>query len=545
MYYSYKPESTITPAKTILLVLLCAVWLLTGLIGHDPWKPEETHSFGVVYHILQSGDWLVPTIAGEPYLEKPPLFYMTAAVLAKLMSPLLLLHDGARLASGLYMGLALLFIGLSGRELYGKSSGWGAAIILMGCLGILVRAHLLITDIPLLTGCAMMLYGFALSPRRRYLAGWWIGVGVGIGFLSKGFIALGFFSFISLGLLAFQNWRNRDYAITLAVALLCALPWLTIWPTLLYLRSPNLFAEWFYVGNVDRLLIQVHRGNYLQIGEYFQLISWMAWPATPLALWTLWDARKKLLNESEYQLPLLTWLVMMLTLSLVPTVQDQFALPMLLPLTLLATASLRTLRRGAANALDWFGIMTFALIAIVLWAGWVGLLLDSGAKITTLLKAFQPNYTPEFQPIAFWAAVVFSVMWMALVWRVGRSIRRSVINWAAGVTLIWLLAMTLWLPWLENNKSYRSTVEGIKLALPAKYNCVAGTNLGLGQRAMLHYFGDIIVGSQPNPVCDLMLVQGTPEVELFQPGERWKKIWEGGRPGDKNERYRLYRRIKK
>jgi hypothetical protein len=42
-----------------------------------------------------------------------------------------------------------------------------------------------------------------------------------------------------------------------------------------------------------------------------------------------------------------------------------------------------------------------------------------------------------------------------------------------------------------------------------------------------------------------MLVQGTPETELFQPGERWKKIWEGGRPGDKNERYRLYRRLNK
>ncbi len=35
---------------------------------------------------------------------------------------------------------------------------------------------------------------------------------------------------------------------------------------------------------------------------------------------------------------------------------------MLLPITLLATASLSMLKRGAANALDWFGIMTFALI---------------------------------------------------------------------------------------------------------------------------------------------------------------------------------------
>jgi hypothetical protein len=24
-----------------LVVLLCAAWLLPGLIGHDPWKPDE------------------------------------------------------------------------------------------------------------------------------------------------------------------------------------------------------------------------------------------------------------------------------------------------------------------------------------------------------------------------------------------------------------------------------------------------------------------------------------------------------------------------
>jgi hypothetical protein len=46
--------------------------------------------------MLQSGDWLVPTLAGEPFMDKPPLFYWTAALFAKLFSPLLPLHDGAR-----------------------------------------------------------------------------------------------------------------------------------------------------------------------------------------------------------------------------------------------------------------------------------------------------------------------------------------------------------------------------------------------------------------------------------------------------------------
>ena len=82
---------------------------------------------------------------------------------------------------------------------------------------------------------------------------------------------------------------------------------------------------------------------------------------------------------------------MLVTLSLVPNIKEVFALPMLLPIALLATASLSTLKRGAANALDWFGLMTFALLAILMWWGWAGLLLDNHAKITPWLKDYQPE----------------------------------------------------------------------------------------------------------------------------------------------------------
>ena len=232
--FSYPPtqEHPITTAKAWLLALLCAVWLGTGLVGHDPWQSDDAYSFGLVYHILQSGDWLVPTLADVPYMDRPPLFYMTAAFFAKLCSPLLELHDGARLASGFYTALTLLLIGLSGRELFGRSRGWTAAIILMGCLGMLVRSHELITDLALLTGCAMMLYGYTLSLRRTLLAGMLIGNGIGIGFMSKGFIAPTLFVLISAALLLFRTWRTRSFLFSLAIALLFALPWLTVWPFL-------------------------------------------------------------------------------------------------------------------------------------------------------------------------------------------------------------------------------------------------------------------------------------------------------------------------
>ena len=68
---------------TALTVLICAAWIMPGLVGHDPWKPNEAYTFGLVYEILQGGSWVVPTLAHEPFVESPPLFILTAAAFAK------------------------------------------------------------------------------------------------------------------------------------------------------------------------------------------------------------------------------------------------------------------------------------------------------------------------------------------------------------------------------------------------------------------------------------------------------------------------------
>lgn len=546
--YFIKPTDPhpITPAKAVMLGALILVWAFIGLVGHDPWKPDEAQGFGIVYSMLQSGDWLVPTLVGEPYLDKPPLYYWTAALSANLFSPLLPLHDGARLASGLYVGFALLFIGLAGRKLYGENRGWAAAIILIGCVGMMVRAHQIVTDLGLLAGCSMMLFGFSLSQERSVRAGLLIGTGLGIGFMSKGFIAPVLFILIAAALPAlFAQWRVRRYYSSLAVAALFALPWLTIWPLLLYQHSPRLFSEWAWTHNVGHWLDYARHGPTKESFYYLKNLPWLAWPALPLAAWVVWQSRHRLAQRDDLQLPLITLGAMLLALSFVPNIKEVFALPMLLPVTLLATASLSALKRGAANALDWFGLMTFALVAIAMWWGWAGLLLDNHAKITIWLKEYQPGFEPAFDDTSFAVALAATVLWLVLVWRVGRSMRRAVVNWAAGITLVWTLAMTLWLPWLDSGKSYRNMVASLKQAMPEHYRCVGYDYLGDSPRAMLYYFGGIEAHADRKERCDLRLVQGQRLSKPLLDETRWEKIWEGSRKGDKNEHYRLYRKVGK
>ena len=59
-YYTKLKEPEITSLKAVSLFLLCATWVLTGLTGHDPWKPNEAYSFGLIFQIIQNHDWIVP-----------------------------------------------------------------------------------------------------------------------------------------------------------------------------------------------------------------------------------------------------------------------------------------------------------------------------------------------------------------------------------------------------------------------------------------------------------------------------------------------------
>jgi len=46
------------PIALLWIWVLAAAWILPGLVGHDPWKPDEAYTFGLVYSMLQNGDWV-------------------------------------------------------------------------------------------------------------------------------------------------------------------------------------------------------------------------------------------------------------------------------------------------------------------------------------------------------------------------------------------------------------------------------------------------------------------------------------------------------
>jgi 4-amino-4-deoxy-L-arabinose transferase-like glycosyltransferase len=520
-----------------VLLLLFVMWITPGLVGREPWKADEPYSFNIVQHMMQSGDWVVPSVTGETFLEKPPLFFIVSACFGRLFAPPLELYDAARLAAALFMFLALLFFALAARELYGKDYGALAAVLLIGCVHLQVTGHKLMTDVGLFTGFAVAFYGLALCLRSPRAGGFWLGAGTGIGFLTKGLIAPGMLGIIAVALpVLFPRWRKKDYVIALAVALAAALPWLVIWPTALYRRSPELFVHWFWNQNFGRFL-GFNPGGSVGFNvsapdpHYFYLRSLLGigWPVVVPAFWSLWHFRRSWREHPLFQLPLVSFIVLLMILSASSTSRTLYAVPMLLPLTLLAIPGVDALPGRAKVIVSRTSVLLFGVVALLLWLGWLAMMTGLPVVIAQKLREFQPDYVPAVNIVLLAAAVLYSLAWLFIVIRLTRSPDWAAVNWTLGVVLAWGLVMTLWLPALNAGSSYRAAFTALKQSLPEKYSCVASRGLGESERSMLEYFAGLrtrrIEEFGPGN-CELLLdVQGG-EAPVSVPPPAWRKIWE-------------------
>jgi hypothetical protein len=121
-----------------------------------------------------------------------------------------------------------------------------------------------------------------------------------------------------------------------------------------------------------------------------------------------------------------------------------------------------------------------------------------------------------------------------------------VLNWAVGIALVWGLYSTILLSVEDSGRSYRAMIMDLQKALPTRYDCVASRGLGEPQRALLDYFIGVKterVETKPDASCSLYLDQGSRSDDSPEgPDGNWRVIWEGNRPGDNSERFRLYQR---
>ena len=278
---------------------------------------------------------------------------------------------------------------------------------------------------------------------------------------------------------------------------------------------------------------------------------WFAWPAWPFAGWAVYAWRKQF-GALHIALPLLFLNVVAVLAILDPVADENILLPLLPPLAMLAAFGLPTMKRGAINAVDWFSVMTLTTCAAFIWVGWIAKQTGWPAQLARNAFKLAPGFRPEFSWVAFLVAAAATAGWFVLVnWRISRRpqvLWRAVVLSSGGVILCWLLLMTLWLPWGNYMKSYAGVAQQIARALPPVRNCVS-SDVGPAQRASFAFFGQIPFARFTSMRCDFLLLQDKSragagdEPLLRHAGNNWLLLWEGHRPSDRDERFRLFQRV--
>jgi 4-amino-4-deoxy-L-arabinose transferase-like glycosyltransferase len=164
--------------------------------------------------------------------------------------------------------------------------------------------------------------------------------------------------------------------------------------------------------------------------------------------------------------------------------------------------------------------------------------------VARMFRDTEAGYRPQWQWIAIVVSALLTLLWFALVRPARRSNRRAVLNWAAGMTLLWALYSTIWLPYLDSRRSYRTVAQAMAEHLPVQ-GCVASRNLGEPQRALFRYFAKLVTvreESSPRHDCVALLVQYGRIQNVPPPPDDWTVEWEGRRRGDDTERFVLYRK---
>ncbi len=249
------PTAAPTACRTSgLLFLLLPAVLLYPCLGFRLFEPDESRYAEIPREMLARGELVVPLLQGEPYLDKPPLFYWLVMLSYRLFGA----HDwAARLVPALSVHGCVLLVYLFGRRWLGERSAWWGALALALSPGFLGMGRLLVLDGLLTFWATLALFGaFAATRGPALHRGWWAlaAVACGLGVLTKGPVALLLLApplWLQQRLSgqgARPSWRALlAFAATVA---LVALPWYVA----LSVRVPQFASYFLWEHNVRRFL---------------------------------------------------------------------------------------------------------------------------------------------------------------------------------------------------------------------------------------------------------------------------------------------------
>ncbi len=241
----------------LALVYVCFFSRLAalGLIG-----PDEPRYAWVARAMVQTHDWITPRLYGQPWFEKPVLYYWAAATAFHALG---VNEWAARLPSAAAALLATLALLWAAFKLYGSATAWAVGLIFPTCIGIFAFARAATMDMLFSATLTVALLAASSagdkegSPHHTALAVF--GISLGLATLAKGpaAIVLAGGSIILWALVTARLARAGRLFHPLAILTfaIVAAPWYV----LCSIRNPGFARSFLLEQNFERYLTPLYQ----------------------------------------------------------------------------------------------------------------------------------------------------------------------------------------------------------------------------------------------------------------------------------------------
>lgn len=193
----------------VMLIAAACVVLIPNL-AYPLIEPDETRYAQIAIEMINSRDWVTPTLDGKAYLDKPPLMYWLTALSFQTFGTN---ETAARLPSTLSALATILFVFGWGSRIVARRSAWLGAMSLTLCGGFVLAGRFLILD-SLLALCTTvcLLSGYIAVRGKEHRPVWWMvsGIACALGVLTKGPLAL----VLCAPPLVVSGWLRADHSRT-------------------------------------------------------------------------------------------------------------------------------------------------------------------------------------------------------------------------------------------------------------------------------------------------------------------------------------------
>ena len=245
--------------KLGLVLVVTYVCLFHGLTAFGLVGPDEPRYAAIARDMAAGHDWITPRLHGTPWLEKPILYYWSAAVGYRLFGNSEL---AARLPSALSALATMPALGWLTRRFYGNLSALLFGLLFPSSVAVLVFARAATPDMLFSSSLALTLAAampLVLVPQLTRVSAYQIafGAALGLAVLAKGpaGMVLAGASCLLGAVLAKRVsfvWRLAGLP-ALASVTLVALPWYV----LCSLQNPEFIQVFLVSHNIDRFLTPV------------------------------------------------------------------------------------------------------------------------------------------------------------------------------------------------------------------------------------------------------------------------------------------------